>query len=376
MFDIESFVGRSLMVGGAMAPMADAGSLVNATGNYVNAYTGATTAFTPGSDDLTPGMKTYYDTELLENARDKMIYAQLGRKQSLPAHHGKTVEWRKWNTLPDVDQLTEAVIPEGKKFGQTAINVTVTQYGEYVATSDQLETHYVDNVILGATEELGAAGTRSNEKLVRNALMACTNVMFADVYNSSDEYVSTPATQAELGTALATSGNKAYLTPDMVNKAVTDLKKKNAPFLRGNKYVCVLHPSCTYDLRSHKDWIDAHKYASAEEIFNGEIGELHGVRFVESNLAPIYQITTSGSNKTNVYGVMFFGKDAFAVIDPESMGMETIIKTRREAGGPLNQFSTIGIKFETATKILYNDRMLYMVCNSSYSNTDTANTTV
>ena len=42
---------------------ADAGTLVNATGNYVNAYTGDTTDFS-GSNTLSGELKTFYDTEL------------------------------------------------------------------------------------------------------------------------------------------------------------------------------------------------------------------------------------------------------------------------------------------------------------------------
>ena len=98
-----------------------------------------------------------YHMELLENARDEAIYGQLGKHQALPRNHGKTVEWRKWNTLPEPDKLVEGVIPEGKKFGQTSLNVAIAQYGEYVSVSDQLELHAIDDTILGATEEVGAA---------------------------------------------------------------------------------------------------------------------------------------------------------------------------------------------------------------------------
>ena len=65
---------------------ADAGTLVNATGNYVNAYTGSTESFTPGTSDLSTLDKTYYDTTVLDNARDQLIYTQLGKHQSLPAN--------------------------------------------------------------------------------------------------------------------------------------------------------------------------------------------------------------------------------------------------------------------------------------------------
>ena len=36
-----------------------------------------------------------------------------------------------------------------------------------------------------------------------------------------------------------------------------------------------------------------------------------------------------------------FAKDAFGVIDPEGGGLETIIKDKKEVGGPLEQFGTV-----------------------------------
>ena len=66
---------------------ADAGTLVNTTQNYVNAYDGSTTAFA-APNDLSSLMKTYYDTELLENARPNLIHAQFARKQPLPKGRG------------------------------------------------------------------------------------------------------------------------------------------------------------------------------------------------------------------------------------------------------------------------------------------------
>ncbi len=346
---------------------ADSGTLVNATGNYVNAYTGAVTAFS-GTNDLTATMKEYYDTELLDNVRDELVFAQLGRKQALPANHGMTVEWRKWNTLPLFSQLTEGVIPTGEKLGMTKINVSLTQHGQFVSVTDKLKLHALDDVIAGATEELGAAGGKSQEILTRNVLKSATNIIFADAYTSAGAYSSTPTTETELQTALASK--VCNLTPDMINKAVTNLKVGGSPFHSGNKYVAVIHPHVAYDLRKHPDWIEAHKYMAATEIFNGEIGELHGVRFIESNLAPV--IKGQGQSYAT-YKTMFFGREAFAVVDPEGSGMEVIVKDAAQAGGPLNQFSTIGAKFESATKILYQERMVTVWSGSSYSATDAAN---
>jgi N4-gp56 family major capsid protein len=340
---------------------ADAGNVVNTTTGTANAYTGATTA----TDAMSPSMKVFYDTELLENAREKLIFQQLGRKQSLPAKHGKTVEWRKWNTLPAVEKLVEGVIPTGKTLGMTSMTVPIDQYGMYVTVSDQLELHAIDDAILGATEEIGASAGESYDKLVRAVLMTGANVMFADIYKADGTFVSTPTTRSALA---AGSANVAHLTPKMVNKAVTALKKNKVPTFSGGKYLAVIHPSVAEDLRNSQAWIEYHKYAATTELFTGEIGELHGVRFVESNLAAVVK-----EGSTAVYMTMFFGKDAFGVIDPEGAGMETIIKSKDQVGGPLNQFSTIGTKFSMAAKILYPERLLTLESLSSYSAVDEAN---
>ena len=415
---------------------ADAGSVVNTTTGDVNAYTGSANA----TGALSPTMKTYYDTELLENVRPNLIYAQLGDKEALPRNKGKVIEWRKWNTLPNADKLVEGVIPSGKTLGQSSVTAEITQYGQYVSVSDVLDLHAVDNVILGATEELAASAAESQDNLIRAELLANPVIQFADG-------------QTSLG-ALTTY---KVLTPTEINKAVTALKKMKAPMING-KYVAVIHPSVAYDLRQNSDWIDAHKYSATTEIFNGEIGELHGVRFLETTQAPVIKgadlgtnraaaVNHSGgysdaltvafdgstiaagaivgrfveiqdtgssgrgsiirkvvdntattmtfdravtvadndviaplgsytSNNSCVYATQFFGKGAFKIVDPDGAGMEMIIHSRDEVGGPLDQFSTIGYKFSQAPKIVYSDRMVTVLSSSYYAGTDTANVTL
>ena len=443
---------------------------VNTTTGDVNAFDASTVNPTGA---MSAAMKTYYDTELLENARPRLIFSQLGKTQFLPANHGDSVQWRKWNTFDKaLTPLTEGVIPSGQKLGQSAITVSVQQYGDYAAISDRLNLHAVDNVILGAAEEMGAAGGETADTLVRNELCTGTSVIYADTLDANGAVTGTPTGRAQL------SADNNRLTPDVVNKAYTFLKKQKAPYFEGNKYVAVIHPSVSYDLRSHPDWLEVHKYSAAREIFEGEIGELHGVRFVESTEAPIFNggslfteaqpnltvaasvtndstaaaqfgvtsafkvtlketltdeiaealvgrkvhiydtsasemagtveivgatvtgkyvwlaaeapVTLSGASGAEdtlwpgeggnskegpcaVYGTLFFGKDAFGVVDPEGMGMEMIIKDAAQIGGPLNQFSTVGYKFENAAKILYQNRMVRVESCSAYSGVDEEN---
>ena len=121
-----------------------------------------------------------------------------------------------------------------------------------------------------------------------------------------------------------------------------------------------------------------HKYAAPNAIFNGEIGKLHGVRFVQSTVAPIIEVEVEGQNNdpdisAKLALTMIFGKDAFGIIDPEGGSMQTIMHDKHEIGGPLDQFSTVGCKVETATKILYPERMITLVTSLSKADLVEAN---
>ena len=350
---------------------AEAGTLVNATGNYVNAYDGTSQAF-DNTNTLAGELKTFYDTELLENARIEMFYAQFAKKQTLPANHGTSVEWRKWNTFAKASKLVEGVIPTGQKFGMSTKMGSIDQYGTYAAITDKLELRAYDDVILGATEEMGASAAETQETLIRDALLVNMNVLYCDNITLATGAVA--GTPTSCATMEASSTVMSKLTPEMVAKAVTKMKKDRVPTING-KYYAVIHPSVAYDLRKSEAWVEAHKYAATSEIFNGEIGELHGCHFVENTFAPVLGGTDYNNKATTVtYATYFFGKDAFGIIDPEGGALEMIIKSKEQVGGPLNQFSTVGYKFETnGATILYPERVLRVMSCSSYSAIDTEN---
>ena len=302
---------------------------------------------------MSPTMKTFYDTALLENAREAMVFTQFGEKVPMK---GNKVEWRKFNTFAKaLTPLTEGVIPSGQTFGMTKIEAETTQHGDYTAITDRLELESYDDMIFGATEEMGAAEGETFETLTRNILVAGNSVMYC------------PKGETEV-TSRAELDNTCVLTPDVVNRAATWLKKNKAPKINGS-YVAIIHPSVSYDIRKSEDWKEFHKYADATPIFKGEIGELHGVRFIESNNAKVWK--SEGSDAK--YATLFLGAKAFGILDPAGEGMEMIIKTKEQIGGPLNQFGTIGYKFCHGAKILYQERLLRVESGSSLGNDDEEN---
>jgi len=281
-----------------------------------------------------------------------MVFTQFGKTQPL---HGNKVEWRKFDTFAKaLTPLTEGVIPTGKNFGMTKIEAETTQHGDYTAVSDRLELEAFDDIIFGATEEMGAAEGETYDTLTRNVLIAGNSVAYGGGKTSR-----------------STLTNADVLTPELVAKAATWLKKNKAPKIDGC-YVAIVHPSVAFDLRNSEEWKEFHKYNDVAPIFKGEIGMLHGVRFVETNSAKIWGADTAGGANC-VYATLFLGKDAFGILDPEGEGMEMIVKTKGQIGGPLEQFSTIGYKFCHGAKILYQERMLRVETGSSYGDVDEEN---
>jgi N4-gp56 family major capsid protein len=317
-----------------------------------------TTLLNTTGNDLSPTMKTFYRTNLLKNARAQHYFNQFGQKQPLPRNNGRKVEWRKFDTFAKaMTPLTEGVTPDGNTVNMTKIEAELSQYGDYTTVSDLLELEAVDPVISAVTEEHGAQAGDTLDTITRNELITGTNVIFGGGKTARNQL-----TAADI------------LTPTIVNQAFTFLKKMKAPTING-KYIAIIHPSVAYDLRQSSEWIEAHKYAATTQIFNGEIGELHGCRFIEDSFAPVL----GGSvykNKDNgvTYATYLFGKDAFGIIDPEGGNLEMIVHDKTDGtGGPLNQFGTVGYKFEhNGATILYPERMLRIMSTSSYSGTDEA----
>jgi hypothetical protein len=139
----------------------------------------------------------------------------------------------------------------------------------------------IDNVIVEITTKHGENAQVTLDTVVRNKLCCGTNVLYAD------KIVEGTATKV---TSRGQLTKECKLTPDMIARAAATLKKANAPKINGS-YVAIIHPSVSYDLMRCEEWIDVNKYSNATAIYNGEIGKLYGVRFVESTEAAIFKGT-------------------------------------------------------------------------------------
>jgi len=290
--------------------------------------------------------KTYYDRNLLENAKTKFVHANYGQKKNIPKNSGKRVEFRRWMAFDPsvvVPGLTEGVTPEGQSLKQGHVEAEIKQYGAYTEVSDLLKTTAFDDVVEGSTDLLGEQVGTAIEWITRDAMALTTNVQFAGGKTSRETVAATD-----------------ILTTTEVRKAVRTLKKAKArTFTReGGKahYIAIVSPDAVYDLQSDPLWQDVSKYSNAEQLYSGEIGRIFGVVFVESTEAKIYD--GEGSGGGDVHCTLIFGQDAYGVIDIEGSGaLKTIIKKAGSAGSadPLDQRATVGAKVEGYAVAVLND---------------------
>lgn len=238
-------------------------------------------ANTQTTGGLSAEMKTYYGMELLENAKPQLVHNQFAATKGLPAGGGKTVEWRKFGAFDKaLKPLTEGVTPDGSGISVSYITKELAQYGDYTTVSDMLDLTAIDDVVLEITDRHGSNMGLTLDTVTRNEIQQGKQVIYALKLGANGA-----KTEITSRTAL---DKDCRMTSELVAKAATQLKKMNAPTFDG-KYVCIIHPSVAFDLRQDEAWIAAHQYAAATELFSGEIGELHGVRFVETTEAKIYR---------------------------------------------------------------------------------------
>jgi N4-gp56 family major capsid protein len=319
---------------------------------------------TTTSESLKTTIKEHWLPTMLDNVRTELFHTQFAKKETLPKKRGKKVEWRKWNTFdPDLEPLVEGVTPEPQAMGQSAVYANVEQFGNWVPITDMLEFAAFDNTILGATDELSAQAGETMDIYARNVLVAGTMVEYASKKTFATDGTVTKRTAVTSRSAIDST---CVLDDKEVHKAVTILRKRKAPKINGN-YVGIIHPSVEFDLTESKGWRDAHIYASPDEIYNGEIGKLRGCRFVVSNNAKVWGADDASTGTTAVYPCLFFGKDAYACVEPSGGTLQMYIKLAKDSGtdDPLEQRNTVGYKFSTACAILQEERLLRLECASS-----------
>lgn len=322
--------------------------------NHVNVTTDASSG-----NNLSAEMKTFYDMTLIDEASAQLVHDQFGQKRPIPKGGGKTIEFRKFSSLPKaMTALTEGVTPDGKTLDVTSITATVAQYGDYITQSDVLELTALDNTILEATKLLGKQAGSTLDTVTRNVLNAGTNVTYCPKIGAGG--AETPVTsRSDLDTT-------AVLTVKVVQQVVAKLKGQNAPKING-AYIGIIHPYNAYQLMRDPEWKYPHQYKDTSNLYEGEIGMIAGVRFVETTEAKVWNTGTHA-----IFSTLFIGDGAYGVTEITGGGLQTIVKQKGSAGtaDPLDQRSSVGWKaIKTAELLIPNYLVRVESCVPEFDNT-------
>lgn len=286
--------------------------------------------------------KTFYDMTLIDTAQPLLVHEQFGQKRPIPKNGGKKIEFRQYASLPKaLTPLTEGVTPDGSKLSVTSIEAEVSQYGNYVTLSDILDLTAIDNNVVEATKACGRQAGLTIDTITRNVLQACPNVWYC------------PTSEGVTVSSRANLDKTCKLTVKTVKKVAAFLKANNAPKI-GDSYVAIIHPYAAFDLMEDPEWKYPHQYQDTSNLYEGEIGKIGGVRFVETSEAKIFYRKDDESPKYGVFSTLFIAEGAYGVTEITGGGLETIVKQLGSAGtgDPLNQRSTVGWKATKTAEVL------------------------
>ena len=323
------------------------------------------TTQTGDGKDLSAEMKTYYSDYLIDLAEPELIHDQFGQKHPIPKNGGKTIEFRQYDPLPEMTTaLTEGVTPDGQSLNVKKLEATVKQYGGYVTLSDLLMVTAIDNNLVQATKLIASQAGRTLDTITRDILNAGTIVQYAD---------GSVTARASLVGGSATASENNYLTVDAIKQAVRTLEAQDAPKINGY-YVGIIHPNVKYDLMKDPDWKTPHEYVDTANVYKNEIGELYGVRFVQSSRAKVWTDAatnkatgTAVANKRDVYSTLILADDAYGITDISGGGLQHIVKQLGSAGSgdPLDQRATVGWKATKTAEILVQQYMVRIETTAS-----------
>lgn len=214
-------------------------------------------------------------------------------------------------TVPTSGRLSETTkIPEDQ-LTITTVGITVSEFGRavpYSQLSDDLGMFNMENIVQKALKD--------QMKLVMDSAAA------TPFKSTSAKIKATPDGVASISfgtTGVAPGTGVANINVYHIEQ-IRDYMFSTLviPPYEGDDYVCLISTKGKRGLINDPDWQNWHKYTDPSAKYNGEIGRLENIRFVEINNTS----ALSGSLGTgSVLGeAVFFGADAVAmavVTDPE-----------------------------------------------------------
>ena len=388
----------------------------NVYGNGTNSTAGANT------------VTHFYDRAGIKAANRMNVYGQWADKKSMPTKMGKTFKISRFEHMYDrstadgdfaakgfmtartADEvstaLTNASLAEGagavnkRSLNKVTFETSIARYGEMIDYTDEVDLFSEDYIQVKYREELGELANSKMEDLIQIDLLSTGTVI----------YSGTATSVATIGTGIATDGSEDAdwkVSYDLVRKGVRKLvrnrAKKNTSIVTGStkigttpiakSFYAIIGADVKADLEvltrgsvaangtTEYVYIQAHKYAGAASLAEGEVGAMHEVRFIESEGAVVYAqlgadvpagyvggLSYTGTigvdAKFDAYPILFPTEGAFATVGlkgNEKIKFNSKSPSQVENGNPYGTTGFFSYNFFYAGIILREEALLKMV---------------
>jgi N4-gp56 family major capsid protein len=288
-----------------------------------------TTQVTTG---LTQEMMTYYESKFLERAKVTLIHKEGAQNSTHGKNQGKTVNFTLYAPLTTISAgCGEGVNPAEVDISASTVPYTLAEYGNVIKLSKLLSLTSIDREAAEKVSLLGQNMGESIDELTRTAI-----------------YTGATAQLAGGKALLSLIAASDTLSSAEIRKAIRTLKKNKAMRYPDGFFMGKVGPDTAYDLMGDTTWVNAKTYSDTKDLYNGEVGELHGARMLETNNQK------SESSTVTVYSNFFHGANSFGCYDLESDTPKLYIKVPgdQDTSNATNRYSTIGWAGAYAAKVL------------------------
>lgn len=259
-------------------------------------------------------LRQVYSKEIEFKAMPILRFLQFAKqKTELGVEPGLSISMMTYNNLKTGGKLTEGVRMTTQALSSSLKQITVGERGNAVSVSElALKTSFTD-ILADATTLLGRdMGLTLDLELRDTVIGGVTNTIYGRAGKTAAKIASRKEITADNILSVAT-----------IKDAVEILATANAPKFEGNYYVAFVHPHQSRTLRDDTDWVEASKYGAPEQLFNGEIGRIDDVRFIETTIMPngsaaqddpafVAELTATTSEAVvDVYQAVLFGEDTY-----------------------------------------------------------------
>lgn len=285
---------------------------------------------------LAPGVATYYEKVFLARAKFNLVLKEGGQSRTHPTNEGRTVNFTRMNRIaPVTTPLGEMSNPVTCAINLSTVSMTLSEYG---LTTNTSRLGSLTSIDVGMKETVEAVGQNMGETL--NALVGA-ELQNGTAFYGNDHHV-------------ASFTNGDTLDACDIRLMVRALELGKAMKYSDGLFLGKTDPYSKHNLIGDTTWVNAKTYSDVKDLYQGEIGELYGVRFLLNiDVMSGTEAASTASSTTVRFYTFVHGKEAFGVYDLEKDQPKLyILPNQVDSNSPAGRISIVSWAGSYATKLL------------------------